>query len=924
MYYGMQQQQQHQKVHKPPVLVLGYFHMRNLGDDLYCDIWAYLFGERYADLSVDLVMESLESDASDVATRWRELRGNGLPRCIILGGGDVVTEYFITRMRNFVHALAMHNYGWYDVPVHGVSVAMPYPNVVNLGCCDFFSSVAVRPCRYSDHLKARIGRDAVIRMPDLSCFLLTMHTDSEKIVQAALQQTARSDRAVRVPGVRRSADSADALAVCLAAPVLGYGTPQYAANLDGFSKALQAFQRRSKCRVVFVPFDTSGGGSDDRAAIDDILFRVPVEDRSFYSIFFLDAAHTAENVFKRFQAGDLRAALCMRYHAHMMAILAMVPVTSIAVTQKVKSLVDDVLVTLPCTYAPELDGKDVPVTFDASKIVDCLTWTWHNARMVARHEAMYVQGLFARRIPKCDEIMRGVLSGRRRANATSIRDVLFAGEIAEDCVRQVCQYYVGQKDEVVSDFVGRLATGADDASLAAFLSSQGIPVDTVDAAFVATMVCTYITHDMYPSYHYGLATKVLQSTRLLEELKWIVEENAGLIAKQRIASNFVDILQQLQPAAPLFQCRSLGRPSLWGLHRAGWEFVLKNIAHLHANDSTLPIFDDYLDATFNWMNDVLRALDIIPYRRTWFGFFHHTANTECGPNNLVNVFRNPSFLQSLPSCRAILTMSKHLASDVRARLQHAGFASVPVYDLVHPSEIPDRGFSMSAFMQNDHRRLVQIGCWYREPYMLYTLDIPYKNWIRKAALRGRHMQGNFPPRHLSIHATSDDPPVDVQLVLQGVEDERHQCDDAAPPPYSMCRPGNDTQNAYVTNMLKTIASNQHSVEVIQHLDNDGYDELFVKNIIFLHMIDAGAVNTLVEAILRNTPLLVNRLPAIEEVLGDAYPLYYSGPTEASMLACNTRRIADAHAYLKRMDKTPFHVNTFVDNFSKIVAAVTKA
>ena len=48
----------------------------------------------------------------------------------------------------------------------------------------------------------------------------------------------------------------------------------------------------------------------------------------------------------------------------------------------------------------------------------------------------------------------------------------------------------------------------------------------------------------------------------------------------------------------------------------------------------------------------------------------------------------------------------------------------------------------------------------------------------------------------------------------------------------------------------------------------------VSSIVFIKLIEASAVNTLIECIMRHTPIVINRLPPIVELLGKDYPLYY--------------------------------------------------
>ena len=53
-----------------------------------------------------------------------------------------------------------------------------------------------------------------------------------------------------------------------------------------------------------------------------------------------------------------------------------------------------------------------------------------------------------------------------------------------------------------------------------------------------------------------------------------------------------------------------------------------------------------------------------------------------------------------------------------------------------------------------------------------------------------------------------------------------------------------------------------------------YDQLLEKNIVFIELIDASANNTILECIVRNTPIIVNKIEPVVEYLGDDYPLYF--------------------------------------------------
>lgn len=102
-----------------------------------------------------------------------------------------------------------------------------------------------------------------------------------------------------------------------------------------------------------------------------------------------------------------------------------------------------------------------------------------------------------------------------------------------------------------------------------------------------------------------------------------------------------------------------------------------------------------------------------------------------------------------------------------------------------------------------------------------------------------------------------------------------------------------------------------SVDFLDFLENDVYDNLLSKSIVFIYLNDASAVNTIIECIVRDCPIVVNRLPATIEALGDDYPLYYG-----TSLTLNN--VSKAYIYLKNLDKTKFLFSTFSEGVQKII------
>ena len=70
-------------------------------------------------------------------------------------------------------------------------------------------------------------------------------------------------------------------------------------------------------------------------------------------------------------------------------------------------------------------------------------------------------------------------------------------------------------------------------------------------------------------------------------------------------------------------------------------------------------------------------------------------------------------------------------------------------------------------------------------------------------------------------------------------------------------------------------------------------------------------NTILEAIIRNTPIIVNKLEAVGEYLGKDYPLYYEKLSKVDELINNNDKLLSAHIYLKNMNKQDISYEHFV-------------
>lgn len=348
---------------------------------------------------------------------------------------------------------------------------------------------------------------------------------------------------------------------------------------------------------------------------------------------------------------------------------------------------------------------------------------------------------------------------------------------------------------------------------------------------------------------------LLRETRLLREMAGYPPEPVDL------------------PTNPLGKLR-FTNPYLKNHHRSGWRYAMESLQALHHPDGVL--FEGFLEAPFAWDHprpgirpapDLLAALrdggyesritseerGIVPYRKPWVGFLHNPPHMpewfhfQEAPQTL---FQKPVWQESLKHCRGLFALSEYAGQWLREA------TGKPVSVVLHPTEMPSKLFDFEAFLGNPSKRIVQIGWWLRRLGAIDHLPIPRQNKMEYSKLR-------LIPQFFEGAA-------EYLAELRAREFEREGSPAAA----------------YAEN-----------TEDCFHLSNEDYDVLLAENIVFVDLYDASANNTVIECLMRATPLLVNRLPAVEEYLGRAYPLYYEDLADAASKALDVGRLRAAHEYL---------------------------
>jgi hypothetical protein len=301
-------------------------------------------------------------------------------------------------------------------------------------------------------------------------------------------------------------------------------------------------------------------------------------------------------------------------------------------------------------------------------------------------------------------------------------------------------------------------------------------------------------------------------------------------------------------------------------HRSGWQFCLSQLKTLHSRSG---IFcDDFIERSFSWyLHDHFRGKSIhkIPYKHKWIGFLHNPPNMP----NWFNYFDSPNailsrpiFQESLKTCKLLIVLSKYLKEWLSSRVD------VPIIDLKHPTQIPKLKWCPDKFIHQRCKPVIQLGYWLRKLDSLHKLKIGTdytKIWLPSS--------------------------YDYTLTMLDV--------------YNKTNP-DAHQSRYMW----------AGVSMLKFLEADEFDELLTRGVVFLDLYDSSANNAIIESMSRNTPIIVNKLPAVVEYLGADYPLYFDNLSEAESKIRNIDLIIEAHKYLKNMPKYFLSGRYFVNDFKK--------
>lgn len=846
------------------VLVIGYYNRGNLGDDAYQGIMGQFFPNA-----------KLEFICSDDISKVNSSDYEG----VIVGGGDIINDYFHTKITPFLRS--------FKGPRIAFSIGIPFPSCITEKYLGYFDHIFVRNYEDLRTIQKVVGSHKVHFIPDIALSykpsherLIAISNDSSVFLESGRKSssdrmTGRKCGIFLVGNLIAYPHIVEDMAHLISKIALTSNVTLYCFSPGEDTKISETVRDLATKRMHSNVF---GKLKSKIFAIDDIKNQIVVDSTKYNAQDMVDVI------------ADLDFAVCMRYHSHIFCTVAGTPFMSISSTRKTRSFMKQSGLS-DYQYNIELDGWGTPIKSNYESMREvCRNALHHRADISDQLEAFLKQSRF-------------LLASNQAAQLLTIGGKDIRNGVA-DFIKETGDYHNGAR--LLSDYV------------------LGYP----DSPYVWGMFEKFkATHGIT-----GSSKKLLDIIH--DSVQYLTREGINL------KNEFIDLIHH-ENSLPFYI--NLREYQLYkGAHRGGWYVACEELfKHNSLNERKEPngmICDMYIDRTFHWSNTYMSYRGIIPYTSPWCGFIHHTTNTSYSKYNTAALFENIKFIQSLHTCVALFALSEPLAHHLRERLSILA-PHVKVVTFAHPVVDPLKLFSLKEYIGNRDRKLINIGAWMRNPFAIYHIPkIP----LHKAILMGNDMGDHIPPANFSIAYIGPDPNYKVnsnpsQEVMFSRED---------PGPKYPCRPepGNGPRwvimvtewlvsigiqvshykdgvlyifdESKVAQLNEEISHMIKSVATITYQSNENYDELLAKNIVFLDLIDAAAVNTIIECIVRRTPVIVNKIPGTVALLGENYPLFYKHISEVPSLISDIK-INQAHQYLRRLDIKRFQMKYFMEQMTGV-------
>lgn len=842
------------------ILILGFYERQNIGDDSYITAFIHVFPGISPELFVFRCMDdNLDPSILDDI------------EFAICGGGDIINDYFMLK--------AQELFKNYTGKIYAVSIGIPYESCAKY--LHMFDHVFVRSTSDYNIACKEIGSKNVDYCKDITFQIPYVY-----------------DLSYNLEGIIGSeGGNVVKIAICLAQPMF-YNNDTLLMPI--VKSLLKLYKKHRNIEYHFIAFNYSENEVESDSIINEKIYNKLVEKNKEVPVFLHTELCSARDIMDFLNTCSF--SLCSRYHSVVFSSIVGLPCVALYSSSKVHNFILD-----------NANGSIIPVKLDVD----------NEYRPIVTDSNILSTALFR----ALSESLNNVLHINRRRNIErDENNIIYQKIIIEKkCLKMMVKDIIFSFDDILNKFKNSITKylGIDAATYENILySKQKLCIGNKAPLDVARFICFIISQRTHHPCVWGLAHNMLQDDFCLYEAIQFIWECGKLNHEmlERCGEVYYPTVENFERRT-LINLDYIFQNDFSAYHRSGWSYVIGGLMHIDApqilRNSDI-LLDTYVDRSFHWGLDIMSHTGVLPYKQPWYGFVHHTFDTTHSDFNCTRLFENPVFLESLKECCGLLALSKTLGQQMRDKIYQLGL-NVNVYVLYHPMEFVDNGFTMEKFLDNPNKRLVQIGAWLRNPYSIYELNLTDTR-LTKTALRGKEMDQYFaPPGFMS--ALED-------LLIKKKwfdEDLEHGVNnDICRGNHNgiICRDVNKNttgSNKFCQGLYDMTLRQISSVEILEKLSNDDYDKLLSENIVFLNLVDCSAVNTVIECIVRDTPLVINRHPALVEILGPEYPGFYDKLSDIPIMMTHLYQfVSKVHEYMKKLDKTRYRLDVFVDRLQTII------
>lgn len=928
------------------ILVIGYYNKENLGDNYYQGVMGQFFPNTKLEFIGSDLLSTVKFEDYDA---------------VIVGGGDIINNYFNNSISQFLPAgdlsplsaeilkEFLHNF---KGPKIAFSIGIPFSSVINEKYLGHFDHVFTRNYEDIREIQKILGSHRAHFIPDIA--LLYKPTNPNKSImsemstylESSIQSWERPSSCLRLESdndnVNVSRGKNRRCGVFLVGNIIDY--PKIVNDIGRlvsklaltYNITLFCFHPKEDVKISEKVKELAYARLN-QSTTEDIRLKILQEMARNPDRIVVDSkAYTTQEMIDNIS--DLDFAICMRYHSHIFCTVSGTPFMSISSTRKTRSFMKQAGLT-DYQYEIELNGYGTPIGSNYE--------TMRNVCRKAIHNRMYIAEQIRDFLKQSRFLLQNLQASRLlNVNMKDIRKgvVDFIEETGDhkNAARILSNYIIGYPDSPYIWGMSEKFKNATELSLESLDKSSSDRSNSL----------LDIVHESVQYLTRHGATLKNEFFNLFTTNKGDSNENFG----EKSMGSLISIGEKLLPKSlPLFvDLREY--QTYRGAHRGGWYVACEELYKLNSkNERGEPngiICDMYIDRTFHWTKSYMKYRGLIPYTSPWCGFIHHTPNTTYSKYNTESLFEITEFIQSLHTCMALFSLSEPLSKYLRYKLAHIA-PHIKVITFAHPVVDPSQSFSLNGYIDNPYKKLINIGSWMRNPFTIYQLKINPS--IQKTVLIGKEMSDHIPPKQFKIKFISKDTSIiyssepiksrssiienNVYLLPcrsettftpkwvmmlsdwlrdQGIQINHYNKDTLYIEQFNKVdNDGNKSNTIKLDQLNEKIYEMIKSVKQLEHQSDEDYDKLLTENIIFLDLIDAAAVNTIIECIVRRTPIIVNKIPGTLALLGEAYPLYYENIAEISELL-KEERISNAHKYLKKLDIKRFRISFFLNQLTNVI------